>query len=151
MIWKVRAHCFSPEYQCSYTRSIEGEELTGYIEKLGWSIDAASGVITIPPNPDNQIESTVVQENIQLPREYFSLHSLNGLTHDMYQSWSRSSLTPRLRETWITMHTRCCFLVINIGSIVMCTYFVQRYGYMVQTLGYLERGTKGKRKPGKST
>jgi hypothetical protein len=27
-----------------------------------------SSVVCIPPNPDNQIESTVVQENIKLPR-----------------------------------------------------------------------------------
>ena len=42
--------------------------MTAYVEKLGWSIDASTGVVSIPPNPDNQIESTVVQENIQLPR-----------------------------------------------------------------------------------
>jgi hypothetical protein len=31
-------------------------------------MDSVTGVIGIPPNPDNQIESTVVQESIQLPR-----------------------------------------------------------------------------------
>jgi hypothetical protein len=29
----------------------------------------ASGTIVVPPNPDNQIEATVVQEHIELPRE----------------------------------------------------------------------------------
>lgn len=48
--------------------SIEGE-LSAYVEKLGWTLDASTGVVAIPPNPDNQIESTVVQENIQLPRQ----------------------------------------------------------------------------------
>lgn len=47
---------------------LSGEELSAYVEKLGWSIDASTGVVSIPPNPDNQIESTVVQENIQLPQ-----------------------------------------------------------------------------------
>ncbi|KAH9857851.1 initiation factor 3 [Lenzites betulinus] len=47
---------------------LSGPELDAYVEKLGWTVDAATGVITVPPNPDNQIESTVVQENIQLPQ-----------------------------------------------------------------------------------
>ncbi|KZT06886.1 ARM repeat-containing protein [Laetiporus sulphureus 93-53] len=47
---------------------LTGEELDAYIAKLGWSLDSSTGVITVPPNPDNQIESTVVQENIQLPQ-----------------------------------------------------------------------------------
>lgn len=38
------------------------------MSKLGWAFDTAKGIITIPPNPDNQIESTVVQESIKLPR-----------------------------------------------------------------------------------
>ena len=45
-----------------------GHDLTAYVEKLGWTANDATGVVSIPPNPDNQIESTVVQENIQLPR-----------------------------------------------------------------------------------
>ncbi|CAL1696009.1 unnamed protein product [Somion occarium] len=47
---------------------LSGDDLTAYIEKLGWSLDAESGVATLPLNPDNQIVSTVVQENIQLPQ-----------------------------------------------------------------------------------
>ncbi|TFY68342.1 hypothetical protein EVJ58_g1055 [Rhodofomes roseus] len=47
---------------------LSGDGLTAYIEKLGWSIDAASGVVTVPPNLDNNPQSTVVQEYIQLPQ-----------------------------------------------------------------------------------
>lgn len=46
--------------------------LDEYITRLGWSQDPKTGVITIPANPDNRIEATVVRENIQLPRELFS-------------------------------------------------------------------------------
>lgn len=48
--------------------NLTGDALASYVSKLGWTVDASSGVITIPPNPDNQIESTVVQETIQLPQ-----------------------------------------------------------------------------------
>ena len=51
------------------TDSYIGEELPAFVEKLGWTLDASTGIVSIPPNPDNQIESTIVQENIQLPRE----------------------------------------------------------------------------------
>lgn len=44
-----------------------GADLSAYVEKLAW-MTGDSGVVSIPPNPDNQIESTIVQENIQLPR-----------------------------------------------------------------------------------
>ncbi|KAH9835632.1 initiation factor 3 [Rhodofomes roseus] len=47
---------------------LSGDGLTAYIEKLGWSIDAVSGVVTVPPNLDNNPQSTVVQEYIQLPQ-----------------------------------------------------------------------------------
>lgn len=40
-----------------------------YIEKLGWSIDASTSVVTVPPNLDNNPQSAVVQESIQLPRK----------------------------------------------------------------------------------
>ena len=53
-----------------------GPELKAYVDKLGWTLDEATAVVSIPPNPDNQIESTVVQENIQLPRaSSYSLRS----------------------------------------------------------------------------
>ncbi|PSR72407.1 hypothetical protein PHLCEN_2v11750 [Hermanssonia centrifuga] len=47
--------------------NLSDEDLNGYVAKLGWSIEASTGVVSIPPNPDNQIESTVVQEQIELP------------------------------------------------------------------------------------
>ena len=45
-----------------------GPELKAYVDKLGWTLDEATAVVSIPPNPDHQLETTVVQENIQLPR-----------------------------------------------------------------------------------
>lgn len=45
-----------------------GSDLEGFASKLGWRFE--SGVVEIPPNPDNQIESIVVQENIKLPRMF---------------------------------------------------------------------------------
>ncbi|KAK0456238.1 initiation factor 3 [Armillaria borealis] len=47
---------------------LEGPELQAYVENLGWSVDESGIVINIPPNPDNQIEATVVQESIKLPQ-----------------------------------------------------------------------------------
>ncbi|KAI0757081.1 initiation factor 3 [Daedaleopsis nitida] len=47
---------------------LSGPELTAYVERLGWELNEATGFVSLPPNPDNQIESTVVQENIQLPQ-----------------------------------------------------------------------------------
>ncbi|KAK0465400.1 initiation factor 3 [Desarmillaria tabescens] len=47
---------------------LEGPELQAYVENLGWSVDQSGTVVNIPPNPDNQIEATVVQENIKLPQ-----------------------------------------------------------------------------------
>ncbi|KAI0257505.1 ARM repeat-containing protein [Lactifluus subvellereus] len=43
---------------------LEGEELEEYIASLRWKFDSATGVVEVPPNPDNQIASTVVQEDI---------------------------------------------------------------------------------------
>jgi len=45
---------------------LTGGDLEAYIAKLGWSLN--SSVVSIPPNPDNQIESVVVQETIKLPQ-----------------------------------------------------------------------------------
>ena len=62
---RVRAH------------SKSGSELEAFVSKQGWTFDSGKNVISIPPNPDNQIESTVVQENIKLPR--MSNHYLNAV------------------------------------------------------------------------
>ncbi|KAF8912835.1 armadillo-type protein [Gymnopilus junonius] len=48
--------------------NLSESELPTYIQKLGWTVDSSTGVVTIPPNPDNQIEATVVQESVKLPR-----------------------------------------------------------------------------------
>jgi translation initiation factor 3 subunit K len=45
---------------------LSGDALDAYIKELGWPIE--NSVLTVPPNPDNQIESTVVQEQIKLPQ-----------------------------------------------------------------------------------
>jgi translation initiation factor 3 subunit K len=47
---------------------LEGADLDQYVAQLGWTLDSATGVISIPPNPDNQIEATVVQESIEFPQ-----------------------------------------------------------------------------------
>ncbi|CAA7266603.1 unnamed protein product [Cyclocybe aegerita] len=47
---------------------LTGAELGAYIQKLGWAVDPSTSVIIVPPNPDNQIEATVVQETIKLPQ-----------------------------------------------------------------------------------
>ncbi|KAG5718604.1 Eukaryotic translation initiation factor 3 subunit K [Termitomyces sp. T112] len=47
---------------------LTGADLETYIKKLGWTIDDVSTVVSIPPNPDNQIVATVVQESISLPQ-----------------------------------------------------------------------------------
>ncbi|EJD38805.1 ARM repeat-containing protein [Auricularia subglabra TFB-10046 SS5] len=39
-----------------------GAELDAYIAKLGWTQD--NGVVSVPANPDNTIQATVVRENI---------------------------------------------------------------------------------------
>ncbi|KAJ6509238.1 armadillo-type protein [Mycena vitilis] len=45
---------------------LNGSDLAAFVEKKGWKMEA--NVVGIPPNPDNQIEATVVQENIKLPQ-----------------------------------------------------------------------------------
>ena len=50
--------------------NIVGVELEDYIARLGWKFDSSAGVVEVPPNPDNQIASTVVQEDIKLPRMF---------------------------------------------------------------------------------
>ncbi|KIJ45132.1 hypothetical protein M422DRAFT_75181 [Sphaerobolus stellatus SS14] len=47
---------------------LEGEALDEYISRLGWTQDKNNGVVSVPANPDNRIEATVVRENIQLPQ-----------------------------------------------------------------------------------
>ncbi|TDL28679.1 initiation factor 3 [Rickenella mellea] len=47
---------------------LSGDALNAYVSKLEWSIDQSTGIISVPPNPDNQVEATVVRENIQLPQ-----------------------------------------------------------------------------------
>ncbi|EJD55659.1 ARM repeat-containing protein [Auricularia subglabra TFB-10046 SS5] len=43
--------------------NLQGEELDAYIAKLGWTQE--NGVVSVPANPDNTIQASVVRENIQ--------------------------------------------------------------------------------------
>ncbi|KAH7924857.1 ARM repeat-containing protein [Leucogyrophana mollusca] len=47
---------------------LSGSDVEEFASKQGWSLDASTGIFAIPPNPDNQVESVVVQENIKLPQ-----------------------------------------------------------------------------------
>ncbi|KAF7310662.1 Eukaryotic translation initiation factor 3 subunit K [Mycena chlorophos] len=53
----------SAERLASYL-DLNGADLTAFVQDKGWKTE--NGVIEIPPNADNQIEATVVQENIKL-------------------------------------------------------------------------------------
>jgi translation initiation factor 3 subunit K len=48
---------------------LTADDLPEYVSKLGWTFDSAANAVTIPPNPDNHVEATVVRENIQLQRK----------------------------------------------------------------------------------
>ncbi|KAH7883748.1 ARM repeat-containing protein [Phlebopus sp. FC_14] len=47
---------------------LSGPELDAWVTEQGWSVDALTDVVNIPPNPDNQIESVVVRENVKFPQ-----------------------------------------------------------------------------------
>lgn len=76
-----------------------GSDLDDYISKLGWSQDA-TGVVEIPPNPDNKIVSTVVQENIQLPRTFVTIL----LASSLFLSTNRRRLSLRAELSKIVSH-----------------------------------------------
>lgn len=46
--------------------NLEGAAFDAFVSKLGWTIE--NGVVVVPSNPDNQIQSTVVHETITLPQ-----------------------------------------------------------------------------------
>ncbi|KAF9654337.1 ARM repeat-containing protein [Thelephora ganbajun] len=46
--------------------NLEGSAFETFVSKLGWTIE--NEVVIVPPNPDNQIRSTVVHETITLPQ-----------------------------------------------------------------------------------
>ncbi|KAG8219952.1 ARM repeat-containing protein [Butyriboletus roseoflavus] len=45
---------------------LAGPQLAAWVSKQGWTIDGQ--VVSIPPNPDNQIESVIIRENVKLPQ-----------------------------------------------------------------------------------
>lgn len=99
------AHCF------------QGGDLNAYIEKLGWALE--NGVATIPPNPDNQITSTVVQENIQLPR------TLHCLTYPD-QLHSNVHLRCRAQQNHYT-RSSCCISIVFVDYFFGCVSCVDRF------------------------
>jgi len=56
-----------------------GPALIAHIQMLGWTLNSSSAVVTIPPNPDNQIEATVVQESVNLPRQSLLFSCFRGI------------------------------------------------------------------------
>ena len=52
-----------------FSNTRAGEALNEFVTDLGWTIDSSAGVVSIPPNPDNQIEAIVMQESVALPRK----------------------------------------------------------------------------------
>lgn len=46
---------------------LAGPTLEAWVLKQGWTVDRQ--VVSVPPNPDNQIESVVIRESVKLPRE----------------------------------------------------------------------------------
>ncbi|KAJ1927580.1 hypothetical protein IWQ60_002799 [Tieghemiomyces parasiticus] len=45
--------------------NLQGAELAEYLDTLKWSLDTATGVVSIPLNDSNQVEPTVITENVQ--------------------------------------------------------------------------------------
>ena len=66
------------------TLVLSGSELEAYASRLGWSLESSKNVISIPSNPDNQIESTVVQESIKLPRRPCPLKKITIVTYFIF-------------------------------------------------------------------
>ncbi|KAI6162308.1 ARM repeat-containing protein [Pisolithus thermaeus] len=66
---------------------LSGPELETWIEKQGWSLDTSTRTVSIPSNPDNEIESVVIRENVKLAREYFNrLICIPGVIRSSYQN-----------------------------------------------------------------
>ena len=64
-----------------------GAAFEAFVSKLGWTIE--NDVVVVPPNPDNQIQSTVVHESITLPRTLPLSTPPHLLADSLAQSWSR--------------------------------------------------------------
>jgi translation initiation factor 3 subunit K len=69
-----------------YLLILLGDDLVQYVEALDWTTDPTTNVVNIPPNPDNQIEATVVQEAIKLPRTSTPMLSLAKVAQTLFQS-----------------------------------------------------------------
>ncbi len=47
-------------------------DFESYVISLGWSLNSSTGVVSVPPNIDNQIKATVTRETITLSRKFSS-------------------------------------------------------------------------------
>ena len=95
-------------------RGTIGQELKAYVERLGWTLDEATGNVAVPPNPDNQIESTVVQENIQLPRTSSHDRPPHFLIADCRLVYHKANKSYRARCADVA--TRCaCFKLTTVA------------------------------------
>lgn len=73
-----------------------------YVAELGWKVDTAAGVIEVPSNPDNTVTSTVVQENIKLPRVFAAL----------FLVLEYSNIALRAIKNNIARHASCLSVVV---------------------------------------
>ncbi|KAF8311030.1 armadillo-type protein [Cantharellus anzutake] len=48
--------------------NLQGADFESYVASLGWSLNTSTGVVSVPPNIDNQIKATVTRETITLPQ-----------------------------------------------------------------------------------
>jgi len=54
------------EARLSSYLNLQGSDLHEFVRERGWMLKDST--VTLPPNADNQIEATVVQESIQMPQ-----------------------------------------------------------------------------------
>jgi len=88
---------------------LAGTELVAWATKQGWAIGGQ--VVSIPPNPDNQIESVIIRENVTLPREWFLLPKC--IISPVLQNYRRL-LHTLCKQSSCIMHLLCPMYLIKI-------------------------------------
>jgi len=48
--------------------NLQHADFESYVSSLGWQLNPSTGVVSIPPNIDNQIKATITRETITLPQ-----------------------------------------------------------------------------------
>lgn len=76
-----------------------------HIAGVGWTLDSNTGTVTIPPNPDNTVEATVVRESIGLPRMITLSFMLNA-----------SNVTFRISKTDLACSASSIIYTIRVHS-----------------------------------